>query len=109
MSLPVISSVNLDATDGRDQGSTTSLSSDVGTGALSGIGLPNVADFLKPIGPGSTQPLGTPASGQGAGPAPGPAIVNNGTIGMDPRALTQRVDAHNNQSWRKHMTSVRPS
>jgi TP901 family phage tail tape measure protein len=92
-----------------ETGSTTSMS---GGGSIPGIGgLPNIADFIKPIGPGSTAPVGTPASGVGTGPAPGPApaVVVQGNVGMDPRAFTQRVEGAQNQSWRKNMTSVRPS
>lgn len=80
-----------------------------GGGGLPGLNMPHIADFIKPMGAGPTAPIGTPASGVGLGPAPGPAIVNNGVIGMDPRALTQRADAHQNQAWRKNMSAVRPA
>lgn len=80
-----------------------------GGGMMPNLNLPNVADFLKPIGPQGMTPNAMPdAAHAGTGAAPGPAVVVNGNVGMDPRAFTQRVDAAQNQSWRKNMSAVRP-
>jgi TP901 family phage tail tape measure protein len=93
---------------GEETGSTTTLAGS-GGGGLPLIGLPSIADFMKPIGPQALTPNQAPvASGIGTGPVPGPAVVVNGNVGMDPRAFTDRVGAANNASWRKHMGAVKP-
>jgi hypothetical protein len=86
--------------DGTDSG---------GGPSIGGLNLPgfNLFGGLNPTGP-SGAPLGTPASGVGTGQAPGPAVVVQGNVGMDPRAFTQRVDAAQNQAYRRNMTAVRP-
>lgn len=87
---------------------------DPGTGFAGGasmpsVGIPNVADFIKPIGPSARQPIQQPDQPHaGAGAPPGPAVVVNGNVGMDPRAFTQRIDAAQNQAWRRNMGAVRP-
>jgi len=77
--------------------------------SMPGVGIPNVADFIKPIGPAAaTQPM-PDAPHPGGGAAPGPAVVVNGNIGMDPVGFTQRIDAHQNQAVRRNLAAVRPS
>jgi tape measure domain-containing protein len=78
---------------------------------IGGVNIPGIGGLLKPSGMDALNPIQNlpNAPHQGTGAAPGPSIVNNGTIGMDPRALTQRADAHQNQAWRKSgMNAVRP-
>jgi hypothetical protein len=84
--------------------------SDTGAGgALGGFGLPDIADFLKPLPGGSIEPARQPdAPHQGGGQPPGPSVVVNGNVGMDPRQFTQRVDAKQNQAYRQHISAVRP-
>ena len=83
-------------------------STDLG-GGLGIPGLPNIADFIKPIPAGSVEPQTMPdAPHQGGGQAPGPSVVVNGNIGMDPRQFTQRIDAAQNQAYRRNLSSVRP-
>jgi hypothetical protein len=93
--------------EGETQGG---FATDVAGGALGGIGLGGIADFLKPIPNGAVQPQAAPdAPHQGGGQPAGPAVVVNGNIGMDPRAFTQRVDAAQNQSVRRNLSAVRPA
>jgi hypothetical protein len=81
----------------------------VAGGALGGIGLPDIADFLKPLGGGPIEPARTPdGPHQGGGQAPGPSVVVNGNVGMDPRQFTERIDSAQNQAYRQHISSVRP-
>lgn len=76
--------------------------------SMPGLGIPNVADFIKPIGAAAaTQPM-PDAPHSGGGGAPGPSVVVNGNIGMDPVGFTQRIDAHQNQSFRRNLAAVRP-
>jgi len=60
---------------------------------------------------GSTQPIQNQpnAAHAGTGAAPGPSVVVNGNIGMNPRDFTQRVDAAQNQSVRRNLAAVRPA
>jgi hypothetical protein len=84
---------------GEEDGSTT-------TPAGGGGGIPGI----QPIGPQAITPISQPdAPHPGTGAPPGPAVVVNGNVGMDPRAFTDRVGAANNASWRKHMGAVRPA
>jgi hypothetical protein len=91
--------------EGEGQGG---FGSDMGGGALGGIGLGGIADFLKPLPNGAIQPQAQPAAHQGTGGAPGPSVVVNGNIGMNPRDFTQRVDAAQNQAVRRNLNAVRP-
>ncbi|MEC4856725.1 tape measure protein [Mycobacteroides chelonae] len=83
-------------------------------GALPSIGLPNVTDFIKPLGPEAMTP-NQPAAPEGASaPAPsgGPMVAYNGPVnmGVDPRAMTQRQSADMNQALRRSgINAVRPS
>jgi tape measure domain-containing protein len=79
-------------------------------GALGLPGLPNIADFIKPLPNGSVTPQ-PDAPHQGGGQAPGPAgpsVVVNGNLGVNPRDFTQRIDAHQNQVVRRNLNAVRP-
>jgi tape measure domain-containing protein len=94
---------------GGGQSQDGSPTSDSGGGSLGIPGIPNIADFLKPLPAGAMTPTGQdPQPHQGAGAQPGPAVVVNGNVGMDPRQFTQRVDAAQNQSVRRNLNSVRP-
>ena len=64
--------------------------------------------FLKPLPNGAMQPSAPDGPHPGTGAAPGPAVVVNGDVGMDPRQFTQRVDAAQNQSVRRNLSAVRP-
>ncbi|WP_162938706.1 hypothetical protein [Mycobacterium kyogaense] len=85
-------------------------------GALNSLGLPSLTKLIQPREPQATEPIapaapaGTPASGVGAGPAPGPMVQYNGTVnmGVDPRAMTQRQNADMNQAYRRNLSGVRP-
>lgn len=94
-----------------EEGDSTDLTGGVAGGSLSSIGLPSLTDFIKPIGPGPATPFSTSpnAPHAGSGATPGPAVVVNGNVGMDPRAFTQRVEGAQNQAWRKNMSAVRPA
>lgn len=82
---------------GQDSGGPD-LTGGVGGGALSSIGLPSISGLLNSgAAPGGGRPY-----------ANSPSVVVNGNVGMDPRQFTQRVDAAQNQSWRRNMTAVRP-
>lgn len=72
-------------------------------GALNGIGLPNVADFLKPIPPGSTTPIARPDEAHaGSGAAPGPTYDLRGAqLGVSPTEFTQKLDARQNSATRR--------
>jgi hypothetical protein len=83
---------------------------DMGGGSLGLPGLPNIADFIKPLPNGSVTPQ-PDAPHQGGGQAPGPAgpsVVVNGNLGVNPRDFTQRIDAHQNQVVRRNLNAVRP-
>jgi tape measure domain-containing protein len=83
---------------------------DMGGGGLGLPGLPNIADFIKPLPNGSVTPQ-PDAPHQGGGQAPGPAgpsVVVNGNLGVNPRDFTQRIDAHQNQVVRRNLNAVRP-
>lgn len=87
-----------------------------GGGLLAGVGggnggpsLPGLDGFIKPLGAPVTEPTQLAGAHAGSGAAPGPGITVNGNIGMDPRQFTQRIDAHQNQAWRRNMSAVRPS
>lgn len=81
---------------------------EVGGGTLGIPGVPNVADFLKPLPAGSMIP-DAPHQGGGQPPGPtGPAVVVNGNLGVDPRQFTQRIDAAQNQAYRRNLNAVRP-
>lgn len=81
---------------------------------IGGLTLPGLSELTTPFGRGPTAatPLQQPniAAGVGSGPAPGPLVQYNGPVhmGVDPRAMTQRQDAHLNQAYRRNMNSVRP-
>jgi hypothetical protein len=94
---------------GGQEDGATSVGGGMAGGALGGIGLPNIADFLKPLPGGSIEPARMPdAPHQGGGQPAGPSVVVNGNVGMDPRQFTQRVDAKQNQAYRQHISTVRP-
>ena len=94
---------------GGQEDGATGVGGGMAGGALGGIGLPNIADFLKPLPGGSIEPARMPdAPHQGGGQPPGPSVVVNGNVGMDPRQFTQRVDSKQNQAYRQHITAVRP-
>lgn len=95
---------------GQQDGSTTTVAGGGGGGMMPNLSLPNVSDFLKPIGSQALSPVdpNTTNHGGAGGAAPGPAVVVNGNVGMDPRGFTQRIDAAQNQSWRRNMSAVRP-
>jgi TP901 family phage tail tape measure protein len=79
------------------------------TGGFGIPGLSNIAEMIKPLPDGSMIPQAQPnAPHQGGGQPPGPAVVVNGNIGMDPRQFTQRIDAHQNQAYRRNLNAVRP-
>jgi hypothetical protein len=83
---------------------------DTAGGSLGLPGLPNIADFIKPLPNGSVTPQ-PDAPHQGGGQAPGPAgpsVVVNGNLGVNPRDFTQRIDAHQNQVVRRNLNAVRP-
>jgi hypothetical protein len=83
---------------------------DTAGGGLGLPGLPNIADFIKPLPNGSVTPQ-PDAPHQGGGQAPGPAgpsVVVNGNLGVNPRDFTQRIDAHQNQVVRRNLNAVRP-
>jgi tape measure domain-containing protein len=82
---------------GQEDSGAPDLTGGAGGGALSSIGLPSISGLLKP-----NAPTAAPAA------KPYANVVVNGNVGMDPRAFTQRVDAAQNQSWRRNMTAVRP-
>lgn len=75
-----------------------------------GPGMPDINGFLKPIDMVARQPLavGGESAHSGSGAAPGPSVVVNGNIGMDPRQFTQRIDAHLNNAARRNLSSVKP-
>lgn len=80
-----------------------------GGGGMGVPGLGGIGDFLKPLGPGVMQPQTAPdAPHQGGGQPPGPSVVVNGNLGVNPRDFTQRVDAAQNQSVRRNLSAVRP-
>lgn len=94
---------------GSEEGGGTDLLTGTGGGALAGVGLDSLSGFLKPIGAGAVTPIQQPNGPHvGTGAAPGPAVVVNGNVGMDPKAFTDRVGAANNASWRKNMAAVKP-
>jgi tape measure domain-containing protein len=84
---------------------------DMGGGGLGLPGLPNIADFIKPLPNGSVQPQpDAPHQGGGQQPGPaGPSVVVNGNLGVNPRDFTQRIDAKQNQALRRNIAPVRPS
>jgi hypothetical protein len=85
------------------------MGTDSGGGSLGIPGIPNISDFLKPLPAGAMTPTGQdPQPHQGSGAAPGPSVVVNGNVGMDPKQFTQTIDAKQNQAYRQHMNSVRP-
>lgn len=92
---------------GQDDGSVGP-SGGGGGGALPFGGL---ADLLKPMAAGPQNPIQLPNAehGGGAGAPPGPALVVQGNVGWDPRALTQRSNAHQDQTYRQNMSAARPS
>ena len=66
--------------------------------SIGGLNLPSI-----PIGPNAD------VAGSKWGAPNAPMIVNNGTIGMDPRALADKASAVQNTGWRKSgMNAVRP-
>lgn len=79
-------------------------------GAMGSIGLPNLANVLKPIGPQAVRPIdpNTTTHGQGAGALPGPSF-NVTANGMDPRAITDRMSNAYYGLWRKNMSAPWPS
>jgi TP901 family phage tail tape measure protein len=84
---------------------------DLAGGNLALPGLPNIADFIKPLPDGTMTPQ-PDAPHQGGGQAPGPAgpsVVVNGDLGVNPRDFTQRIDAKQNQALRRNIAPVRPS
>lgn len=85
-------------------------STELAGGGFAVPGLPNVAEMIKPLPNGSMTPQpDAPHQGGGQPPGPaGPSVVVNGNIGMDPRQFTQRVDAHQNQAYRRNLNAVRP-
>lgn len=78
------------------------------TDTLGGGG--GIADLLAPLTSGALQPIQRqPDSAHtGTGAQPGPSVVVNGNVGMDPRQFTQRVDAAQNQAVRRNLSAVRP-
>jgi hypothetical protein len=84
---------------------------DLGGGSLGLPGLPNIADFIKPLPDGTITPQpDAPHQGGGQAPGPsGPSVVVNGNLGVNPRDFTQRIDAHQNQAYRRNINAVRPS
>ena len=70
-------------------------------------GIPNIADMIKPLPNGAIEPAKR-APSTPPPPAPAPGVVVNGNIGMDPRQFTQRIDAHQNQAYRRNISAVRP-
>jgi hypothetical protein len=73
------------------------------------MGMGGLGGFLQPLGVGPTlTKVGPDAPHQGSGGAPGPSVVVNGNIGMNPRDFTQRVDAAQNQAVRRNLNAVRP-
>jgi hypothetical protein len=127
-------STDLSSTDSSSDSSSDSSKSDFGTdflgGLLDDLGLGNFKDLLPkpPKGAGlagnddvaglqpkddgamATSTARPDEAHQGTGAAPGPLVQYNGTVnmGVDPRAMTQRQDAHMNQAYRKNMSAVRP-
>jgi TP901 family phage tail tape measure protein len=84
-------------------------SADAAGGGFGIPGIPNIADFIKPLPNGAMQPQQqSNAPHQGTGAPAGPSVVVNGNVGMDPRQFTQRIDAHQNQAYRRNMNAVRP-
>ena len=91
-------------------GSTTTVSPP-GGGALPGIGMPGVGDFLKPLPGGPTTPLPNGAhGGTGAAPGPGgPPNISYQMTGVDPKVGLRKADAHANQAYRSSgLRAVRP-
>ncbi len=86
-------------------------STDTAGGGLGLPGLPNIADFIKPLPDGTITPQpDAPHQGGGQAPGPsGPSVVVNGNLGVNPRDFTQRIDAHQNQAYRRNINAVRPS
>ena len=84
---------------------------DLSGGSLGLPGLPNIADFIKPLPDGTMTPQpDAPHQGGGQAPGPsGPSVVVNGNLGVNPRDFTQRIDAHQNQAYRRNINAVRPS
>lgn len=84
-------------------------------GALPSIGLPNVTDFIKPLGPEAmtpNQPVAASVGDAAAAAQSGPMVAYNGPVsmGVDPRAMTQRQNADMNQAFRRSgLNAVRPS
>ncbi len=90
-----------------DQTVTGTSGSDVASGFLGQLNLPNVGDYLKPI-PKLEQKVQTPAMPGGPLPLQQPGVVVNGNVGYDPREFTQRIDAQRNQTIRRTLGAVRP-
>lgn len=83
-----------------------------GGGAGTPFALPGLTDLLTLSGPQVTSPVdpATTTHGGAAGGAPGPLVAYNGpvTMGVDPRAMTDRQNADMNSAYRTFLPSVRP-
>jgi hypothetical protein len=86
-----------------------------GTASGGGGGIPGLtglSSMLQPIGPQALSPVdpNTTVHRQASGAPPGPAVVVQGNVGMDPRGFTQRVEAAQNQAFRRSgLNAVRPA
>ncbi|MEC4616187.1 hypothetical protein [Tsukamurella tyrosinosolvens] len=85
---------SLSGSDSEDMGGLVG-----GAGAGLGINLPNVTDFMKPIGK-------TPvAAGPGMNlPLQGGDTYNTTVNGIDPKRVTDRLAADRNAAWRRNST-----
>jgi hypothetical protein len=77
--------------------------------ALGSPGLPDIGGLLPSAGRSAIIPNAERSAHAGTGAPPGPSVVVNGNVGMDPRAFTQRVESAHNQAWRRNMSAVQPA
>ncbi|WP_020657102.1 phage tail tape measure protein [Mycobacterium sp. 141] len=77
----------------------------VGGGLAGGLGLPNLADILRPTPP-NLATVGSVHQGSGAPPGPAPAgptyDFRGAQLGVSPTEFTQKVDARQNSAWRRN-------
>jgi hypothetical protein len=69
---------------------------------IAAIAAPDIGDIAAGVEPDAAHAGAGARTGQG-----GPSVVVNGDVGMDPRQFTQRIDAHQNQAWRKNSGGMR--
>lgn len=82
----------------------------IGGGIAGGLGIPNAADFLKPLPPGPTTPLrGPDGPHAGSGAAPGPARGGDtwNISGVAPNEILPKIEARQNSAQRRQSGALK--